>query len=87
MEAIAELAEVPFGKVFLLNFLYDITAFKLCTSVVARTSSGQIIHGRNLDFPFWRMIAGLSVNANFTRNGKVVYQANVIAGAIFFITG
>jgi len=67
MQAIADLAQVPFGKVFLLNFLYDITAFKFCTSIVARTSSGKIIHGRNLDFPFWRMIAGLSVNVNFMR--------------------
>lgn len=33
------------------------------------------------------MIAGLSVNVNFTRNGQLVYQANVIAGGIFFITG
>ena len=51
----AENINSTIGEVIFYNVLYEITAYggnesKACTSIVVTLSSGQIIHGRNLDY-------------------------------------
>jgi penicillin V acylase-like amidase (Ntn superfamily) len=41
-------AGVTLGKLVVLNLIYDLTAG--CTSIVAQTSAGRMLHARNLDY-------------------------------------
>jgi len=59
----------------------------MCTSVVARTDENKIIHGRNLDFEFFRYFANLTAVLDFHMNGKLLYSADTVVGASFFHTG
>ena len=36
------------GDIILYNIFYEI--FSMCTSIVAESETGELIHGRNLDF-------------------------------------
>ena len=80
IKAIAELAGISYNEGYVMNFVYEFTAIKACTSIVMRTEGGRIIHGRNLDFGFGEYLANLSSVVTFHKNGKPLYQANVIAG-------
>jgi len=59
----------------------------MCTSVVARTTDNRIIHGRNLDFEFFRYFANLTAIIDYHKNGKLLYTVDTIVGAAFFHTG
>ena len=59
VDAIAKLSGFPFDKVFFINFLYEYSTVKACTGVLVRTDTGKIIHGRNLDFEMWGLLANL----------------------------
>jgi len=74
IQAIADLAGLDFGEVFTLNFFYEITSWKMCTSVVARTDDNRIIHGRNLDFEFFRYFANLTAIIDYHKNGKLLFH-------------
>lgn len=87
IQAIADLAGLDFGEVFTLNFFYEITSWKMCTSVVARTDDNRIIHGRNLDFEFFRYFANLTAIIDYHKNGKLLFTVDTIVGAAFFHTG
>jgi hypothetical protein len=50
VDAIAKLSGYPFEKLFVLNFMYELSTVKACSGVIVRTAEGKIIHGRNLDF-------------------------------------
>jgi hypothetical protein len=39
---------VTLGKLVLMNLIYDLSAG--CTSIVAQTSNGRMLHARNLDY-------------------------------------
>jgi len=58
----------------------------MCTSVVARTDENKIIHGRNLDFEFFRYFANLTAVLDYHKDGKLLYSADAIVGASFFHT-
>ena len=47
MEVMAELTGISFGRVYVVNYLYEIV---WCTSLVLQNKDGVIMHGRNLDF-------------------------------------
>lgn len=51
-----------------------------CTSIVARTPSGQLIHGRNLDFNLANVLQNLTCQVTFTRGGQTLYSAATFAG-------
>jgi len=93
MEIVAEIADVPFGAVFLINFLYELTATstsneKSCTGVLVRDENGHIIHGRNLDFNFAPYVANLTVVIDhYDQNDNLIYSANAIIGTIFYHSG
>lgn len=58
----------------------------MCTSVVARTEDNKIIHGRNLDFEFFRYFANLTAVFDVYKEGKLLYSADNVVGACFFHT-
>ncbi|KAL4467892.1 hypothetical protein ABPG74_013227 [Tetrahymena malaccensis] len=86
IEIFSELLEADFNILFTLNLLYEIQSGKACTSIVFRDENGRIIHGRNWDFEFWYELAHISFQINYHKNGELFYQAQAIAGAVFFFT-
>lgn len=83
--AVSEETGVNLGGVFLMNHLYEI--FALCTSIVTQNSTGHIIHGRNLDYPFKEHLGNLSIKVEYLKNGKVLFVADTIAGFSGILTG
>ena len=49
--SIAEIVEIEIDLVLMLNYAFELHQ-ALCTSIIARTPNGNIIHGRNMDFGF-----------------------------------
>jgi hypothetical protein len=86
VDAIAKLSGYPFDKIFLLNFMYEYSTIKACTGVIVRTDEGKIMHGRNLDFPMWELLAGLVANVHYYRNGKLLFSVDSIIGSVFTLT-
>ena len=93
---IAESIEgVNMGDVILGNTLYEITAFnhgklggfKACTSIVAESANGTIIHGRNLDYSLGSILQKLTITVDFQRGGATVYTGTTYAGYIGLLTG
>ena len=87
IKALAELAGISFNEAYVINFVYEVSAIKACTSIVLRTEAGRIFHGRNLDFDFQPYLANLSSEVTFYKNGKPLYQANVLAGYTGILSG
>jgi N-acylethanolamine-hydrolysing acid amidase len=54
-----------------MNLFYDLTS--ACTSIVAQTHNGSIIHGRNLDYSLPNL-QNITLKVNFTSRGQLVYQ-------------
>jgi len=44
--------DLTLGKLFVINFLYEISTIKACSGILIKDSQGNILHGRNLDFGF-----------------------------------
>ena len=84
-KAVSEGTGVNLGGVFLMNHLYEI--FALCTSIVTQNSTGHIIHGRNLDYPFKEHLGNLSIKVEYLKKGKVLFAADTIAGFSGILTG
>ncbi len=84
---------LPFGKLVFINFMYEFstihkqTQLKFCTSMLIRNSTGQVIHGRNLDFFLWNRIAPLMAKVDYMRKGKLVTSIDAIVGATFALNG
>jgi predicted choloylglycine hydrolase len=84
-QAIADLIGVKVGLVFILNFMYEASAF--CTSIVTQTSTGEIFHARNLDYPMAPAMANIAFSADWYQNGTLLYSATTFAGFLGVITG
>ena len=92
LRGLAEVTEIPVGELFLFNLAYDITAH--CTSIVAQSSDGKLLHARNLDMPGGPQFQAVLTTArketftvHFQRGGETVYSGITIAGAIGLFTG
>eukprot|EP00300_Choanocystis_sp_HF-7_P043399 c9972_g1_i2.p1 GENE.c9972_g1_i2~~c9972_g1_i2.p1 ORF type:complete len:394 (-),score=76.26 c9972_g1_i2:106-1287(-) len=53
-----------------------------CTSIIAKDSSGSIIHGRNLDWDFTNDMLDFVMEIEFQRNNTVVMTSNMIVGSV-----
>ena len=80
LQAIAQLSGMEFSMLYLINFIYEITAF--CTSTIVRTASGKIIHGRNVDFPLSPYIANLTTQVSFYRGENLLYKSDLTVGTL-----
>ncbi|KAL4003722.1 beta subunit of N-acylethanolamine-hydrolyzing acid amidase family protein [Acanthocheilonema viteae] len=95
MRGIAARSGLRIGEVIGINILYDISAFDRkhilanigCTSIVAKDHKGRIIHGRNLDYPMTSLIRNLTIIADFTRGGNILYTAVTFALNVGIYTG
>ncbi|XP_054845797.1 N-acylethanolamine-hydrolyzing acid amidase [Eublepharis macularius] len=76
---------VNVGDGVLLNMAYESTAY--CTSIVAQDNNGNIYHGRNLDYPFGDVLRKVTIDVDFLKNGKVLYQGTTFFGYIGLWTG
>jgi hypothetical protein len=85
LQGIAKYSNLSFGEVFLVNFIYEILA--ACTSIVSLDKHGNIIHGRNLDYPFQPYLANLTVHLEFYRNGELLFEGDGDAGFLGVVTG
>lgn len=89
MQGIASASGFELGQIVLLNYLYELTAY--CTSILAVTPDGQLVHGRNLDYGLPFDLQRVTINAQFvqTINGTVtnVFQATTFAGYVGVLTG
>jgi len=85
LQGIAKYSELSFGEVFLVNFIYEILAS--CTSIVTVDQNGNVIHGRNLDYPFQPYLANLTVHYQFYKNGSMLYEGDGDAGFLGIVTG
>lgn len=72
----AEKLNIPIVDVLLYNFLYEVT--DECFGIVAQNEQGDIIIGRNLDFPM--VLRNVAYQANFYKDGKLLYKAMMLAG-------
>jgi hypothetical protein len=86
-DAIAELSGLPFDKIFFLNFFYEFSTFKACTGILVRNDEGKVLHGRNLDFEMWELLAKLLTNIEYYKGGKLLYSVDTVVGSAFALTG
>ena len=54
----------------------------MCTSFVASTPSGDIWHGRNLDWNLQDSLKEFIINVDYTRSGKTVFKGTTIVGFV-----
>jgi len=80
---------VPHGWVALLNLGYEVS--DACTSIVAQTVDGKILHARNLDFwagmGFTDTLKNMTFQAHYQKGGKTVFQATTFAGYVGVLSG
>ncbi|KAL4473841.1 hypothetical protein ABPG74_022705 [Tetrahymena malaccensis] len=87
LQAISDLANVTFSGIQLVSQMYEILGAVGCTSILARSPDGSIVHGRNLDYNYSQLISPLLANIEFQRNGKTVFFADMIIGTAIVVTG
>jgi len=87
VDAIASLSGLPFEKIFFLNFMYEYSTFKACTGILIRTAEGKVIHGRNLDFEMYELLAKLVTNVEYYKGEERIYSVDTIVGSAFALTG
>eukprot|EP01130_Rhizamoeba_saxonica_P011006 TRINITY_DN4550_c0_g1_i2.p1 TRINITY_DN4550_c0_g1~~TRINITY_DN4550_c0_g1_i2.p1 ORF type:complete len:276 (+),score=44.97 TRINITY_DN4550_c0_g1_i2:764-1591(+) len=85
----AQALGIPTGILAIINLGYEIS--DACTSIVAETNKGEILHARNLDFGagmgFTDDLRNLTINLDFQRNGKTVYHGVTYVGYVGLLTG
>ena len=86
VSAVSKLSGYPFDKIFFINFMYEFSTIKACTGVIVRTDEGKIIHGRNLDFSMWELLANLAARIEYYKGGKLLYSVDSIVGSVFTLT-
>jgi acid ceramidase/N-acylethanolamine-hydrolysing acid amidase len=75
IQGIAKQANIPFAKLFFMNFAYEISTISapMCTSILVRDINGTIIHGRNLDFEMFNIFSRLIARVEFFKGEVAVF--------------
>eukprot|EP01126_Amoeba_proteus_P048753 TRINITY_DN5658_c0_g1_i4.p1 TRINITY_DN5658_c0_g1~~TRINITY_DN5658_c0_g1_i4.p1 ORF type:complete len:465 (-),score=73.54 TRINITY_DN5658_c0_g1_i4:64-1458(-) len=80
---------VPYGWLALFNLGYEVS--DACTSIVAQTPDGKILHARNLDFwagmGFTDTLKNMSFIAQFEKGGQTIFKATTFAGYVGVLSG
>ncbi|XP_028658143.1 N-acylethanolamine-hydrolyzing acid amidase-like [Erpetoichthys calabaricus] len=79
---LAKELKTDIADIMLFNFLYERTTFRDGTSIIAQDSNGHIFHGRNLDNTYSADFRNLTIEVQFVRRGKVVFQGTTFVGYI-----
>jgi len=85
IKAMADILEIPFTELFMLNFMYESAA--LCSSLVMEDPSHNLILARTLDFGLSSTIAPLVFHGKYYKNGKLLYETVDVAGFLGLVTG
>ena len=93
MKSFLKYTNVTVGEIAFTNMIYELTAFgrgalghRACTSIVAKMVSGQIIHGRNLDYSVFPL-RSVAIIVDFQKSGQTVYTGTTFAGFVGLLTG
>jgi len=80
---------IPVGWATLFNIGYEVS--DACTSIVAQTTDGTIIHARNLDFwagmGFTDSLKDMTFIADFQQGGKTLFKTTSFAGYVGALSG
>ena len=80
---------IPYGWATLMNLGYELS--DACTSIVAQTPSGDILHGRNLDFwagmGFTDSLKNMTFTAEFQRGGRTLFTTVSFASFVGVLSG
>jgi len=89
IQGCAQQLGISYGWVSLLNLGYEVS--DACTSILAQTNDGKILHVRNMDFwagmGFTSSLKEICYQADYQRNGKTVYHATTFAGYVGILSG
>lgn len=66
--------------------MYEYSTIKACTGVIVRTEEGKILHGRNLDFSMWELLANMTANIQYYRGDQLIYTVDTLVGSVFTLT-
>lgn len=83
--ALAQFLGLDVAQTFGVSAVADLTTY--CTSILARTDQGEIIHARNLDFYFTDVMKKLVYEAVLSKDGQVKAKSPLIAGFYGSYTG
>ena len=87
MVSISRASGVQLSHIILFNFFYELSNAKLCTSIVARNSKGEILTGSNLDFSFHQELAQLAYVGKYRKAGKTLFLGQTIYGLVGMLRG
>ena len=97
MAGIAKAAEVPLSHIMMLNFMYELTAFKkppeynftskACITILAEEENGTVYLAHNTDYALAELLRKVTIIVNFQENGKTVYTGTTFAGYVGLISG
>jgi len=80
---------IPYGWVALFNLGYEVS--DACTSIVAQTKDGKILHARNMDFwegmGFTATLKNMTIQVDYQKGGKTVFTATTFAGFVGVLSG
>jgi len=80
---------VPYGWVALFNLGYEVS--DACTSIVAETTDGKILHARNMDFwegmGFTATLKNMTIQVDYKKSGKTIFTATTFAGMVGVLSG
>ena len=90
MLGVADVLNVTFGDVALVNLFFEITPF--CTSIVSQSASGRVYHGRNMDFglampTLSENLRDIAVDVEFRKAGETAFVVTTFAGYVGAATG
>ena len=89
---------VSVGSILMANLYYELNAYgdsevennnaaMACTSIVAETLNGTILHGRNLDYDLVKYLENITITVDFQKGGNISYTGTTFAGLVGLITG
>ena len=101
MAGIAKAAKVPLSHIMMLNFMYEMTAFKkppeynwnttgstrACLTILAEEEDGTVYLAHNTDYAMPQLFRKLTIVVNFQENGITIYTGTTFAGYVGLISG
>lgn len=83
--SMAQAFNISLSELILLNLIYDFSA--ACTSIVAETLEGEILHVRNLDFPLAPTLQKIVTDITYVNGSQFLFHSTGFAGMVGVYTG
>lgn len=85
IKALSLITEIPTYKLLAVDYINE--ELSACTSMCVKHPSGYVMHGRNLDTPWLRILRDTTYIAHFYRGDKYVFDSVIFAGFTGIYTG